>query len=75
MTTLTHHAWKMSQYHLSQPPAHPLTIQAGCCPSIRDQQLEVVPLLTEIAKQQRDSEVALKAVLSELQLLKSRAMP
>ncbi len=38
--------------------------------SICDQQFEVVPLLTEIAKQKRDSELALKAVLSELQHLK-----
>ena len=43
--------------------------------SIRDQQLEVVLLLNEIAQQQRDSDLALKSVLSELQLLKSKAMP
>jgi hypothetical protein len=41
--------------------------------SIRDQQLEVVPLLNEIAQQQRDSDLALKSVLSERQLLKSKA--
>jgi hypothetical protein len=44
-------------------------------PSIRDQQLEVVLLLNEIAQQQRDSDLALKSVLSELQLLKSKAIP
>jgi hypothetical protein len=43
--------------------------------SIRDQQLEVVLLLNEIAQQQRDSDLALKSVLSELQLLKSKAIP
>jgi hypothetical protein len=43
--------------------------------SIRGQQLGMVPLLKEIAQQQRDSDVALKSVLSELQLLKSKAMP
>jgi predicted HAD superfamily hydrolase len=43
--------------------------------SIRDQQLEVLPLLNEIAHQQRDSDLVLKAVLSELQLLKSKVMP
>ncbi len=32
LTTLTHHARKMSQNLLSQPPVHPLTKQAGCCP-------------------------------------------
>jgi hypothetical protein len=32
LTTLTHHARKMSQNLFSQPPAHPLTIKAGCCP-------------------------------------------
>jgi hypothetical protein len=44
-------------------------------PSIRDEQLEVVLLLNEIAQQQRDSDLALKSVLSELQLLKSKAIP
>ena len=43
--------------------------------SIRNQQLQVVPLLNEISQQQRDSDLALKSVLSELQLLKSKAMP
>ncbi len=43
--------------------------------SIRGQQLEVVYLLYEIAQQQRDSDLALKSFLSELQLLKSKAMP
>ncbi len=43
--------------------------------SIRDQQLEVVLLLNEIAQQQRDSDLALKSILSELQLLKSKAIP
>ncbi len=43
--------------------------------SIHDQQLEVVLLLNEIAQQQRDSDLALKSVLSELQLLKSKAIP
>ena len=43
--------------------------------SIRDQQLEVVSLLNEIVQQQRDSDLALKSVLSEIQLLKSKAMP
>ena len=43
--------------------------------SICDQQLEVVLLLNEIAQQQRDSDLALKSVLSELQLLKSKAIP
>ncbi len=43
--------------------------------SIRDQQLEVVLLLNEIAQQQCDSDLALKSVLSELQLLKSKAIP
>ncbi len=43
--------------------------------SIRDQQLEVLRLLNEIAQQQRDSDLVLKAVLSELQLLKSKVMP
>jgi hypothetical protein len=32
LTTLTHHARKLSQNLLSQPSAHPLAIQAGCCP-------------------------------------------
>ncbi len=43
--------------------------------SIRDQQLEVVPLLNQISQQQRDSDLAPKSVLSKLQLLKSKAMP
>jgi hypothetical protein len=43
--------------------------------SIRDQQLEVVHLLNEIAQQQRDSDLAFKSFLSGLQLLKSKAMP
>ena len=57
--------------------------------NIRDQQLQAVPLLNQIAQhqrdsdlalnqiaqQQRDSDLALKSVLSEIQLLKSKAMP
>ena len=43
--------------------------------NIRDQQLQAVPLLNQIAQHQRDSDLALKSVLSEIQLLKSKAMP
>jgi hypothetical protein len=43
--------------------------------NIRDQQLGMMPLLNAIAQQQHDSDLALKYVLSELQLLKSKAMP
>ena len=57
--------------------------------NIRDQQLQAVPLLNQIAQhqhdsdlalnqiaqQQRDSDLALKSVMSEIQLLKSKTMP
>ncbi len=43
--------------------------------SARDQQLGMVPLLNEIAQQQRDSDLALKFVLSELQLFEIESHP
>jgi hypothetical protein len=71
----------MSQNLLSRPPlptsasAYNTNRLLSMVQSIRDQQLEVVPLLNQISQQQRDSDLAPKSVLSKLQLLKSKAMP
>ncbi len=90
LTTLTHHARKVmreSSFSAASASAYNTSRLLSMVQNIRDQQLQAVPLLNQIAQHQRDSDLALnqiaqqqrdlalKSVLSELQLLKSKALP